>query len=210
MERVAGASVLCLPRGLPKVGTHGADGDGGLQSETYPCANENSRAACCGLVNVLQTPHFWLRKPLSERLSLGQSPALPQRKGAKRSPYPLRTNRLDRSPIGSAVAALESRRGGGTVAGDDEEGRKRRSIRDFSGRPARTVLEPVPEASNGPVPPQLGGAGSQRSNQFSVCQSWEQRDSGPRTPLHANEGRPRARYDEKENSKCSQVEYDSC
>ena len=74
----------------------------------------------------------------------------------------------------------------------------------------RMVFGLVPEASNGPVSPQLGDAGSPRPNEFSVCQSREQRDTGPRTPLHASEGRPRARYDKKEHNKCSQVEYDSC
>jgi hypothetical protein len=79
----------------------------------------------------------------------------------------------------------------------------------FSGRPAR-ITGQAPGASNRPASPQLGGAGPQRPNQPSACQSREQRQTGPRTPLHENEGRPRATYDKKEHTKCSQVEYDSC
>ncbi len=103
------------------------------------------------------------------------------------------------------------RRGGVGAAGDCGEGENGRSRQAYSGRPARMVFGLVPVASNGLVSPLLGGAGLlQRSNEFSVCQSREQRDTGPRTPLHASEGRPRARYDKKEHNKCSQVEYDSC
>jgi len=108
------------------------------------------------------------------------------------------------------AAASEPRRSGGAVIGEYKEGRSRISLQAFSGRPARVVLELVPETSNGSVPPQFGGAGSRRSNEFSACRRWEQRDTGPRTPLHENEERPRARYDKKERSKCSQVEVDSC
>jgi hypothetical protein len=102
-------------------------------------------------------------------------------------------------------------RGGGVgTAGDRGEGENRRSRQAYSGRLARMVFGWVPEASSGPVSLQLGEVGSQRPNRFSVCQSREQRHTGPRTPLHLNEGRPRARYDKKEYNKCSQVEYDSC
>jgi hypothetical protein len=55
-----------------------------------------------------------------------------------------------------------------------------------------------PRTSNEPVSPQPGDVGFQRSNQSSACQSREQRHTGPRTPLHVNEGRPRARHDKKE------------
>ena len=96
------------------------------------------------------------------------------------------------------------------IAGDREEGENRTSRQAYSGRPARIVTGLVPEASNRPASPQHGGVGFQRPNQSSVCQSREQRHTGPRTPLHVNEGRPRARYDKKEHIKCSQVEYDSC
>ena len=96
------------------------------------------------------------------------------------------------------------------TTGDREEGENRTSQQAYSGRPARTLIGLVPEASNGPASPQSGEVGSQRPNQPSVCQSREQRDTSPRTPLHASEGRPRARYDKKESSKCSQIEYDSC
>ena len=56
----------------------------------------------------------------------------------------------------------------------------------------------------------LGEAGLQRPNKPSACQSREQRQTGPRTPLTENEERPRAKYHKKEYIKCSQVEYDSC
>ena len=80
----------------------------------------------------------------------------------------------------------------------------------FSGRPGWMVLRRVPGASNGPASLQFGEAGLQRPNESSVCQSREQRQTGPRTPLRENEGRPRAKYDKKEHIKCSQVEVDSC
>jgi hypothetical protein len=102
------------------------------------------------------------------------------------------------------------RRGGVGTAGDRGEGENRRSRQAYSGRLAWMVIGWVPEASNGPASLQLGEVGSQRPNRSSACQSREQRDTGPRTPLHLNEGRPRARYDKKESNRCSQVEYDSC
>ncbi len=79
----------------------------------------------------------------------------------------------------------------------------------FSGRPAR-ILGRTPGTSNGSTSLQLGEAGFPRPNQSSACQSREQRQTGPRTPLREKEGRPRAKYDKKEHIKCSQVEYDSC
>jgi hypothetical protein len=79
----------------------------------------------------------------------------------------------------------------------------------FSGRPARIVGR-VPRVSSGLASLQFGEAGLPRPNQSSACQSREQRQTGPRTPLRENEGRPRAKYDKKEHIKCSQVEYDSC
>ncbi len=89
------------------------------------------------------------------------------------------------------------------------EGATSRSLQAFSGRSVR-MQGRVPGASNGSASPRFGGAGLQRPNQSSVCQSREQRQTGPRTPLTENEGRPRARNDKKERIKCSQVEYDSC
>jgi hypothetical protein len=91
----------------------------------------------------------------------------------------------------------------------EEEDRNATSRQAFSGRSARIVGR-VPEASRGPASSQFGEAGFKRPNQFSACQRREQRQTGPRTPLHENEGRPRATYDKKEHIKCSQVEYDSC
>ena len=79
----------------------------------------------------------------------------------------------------------------------------------FSGRPPRIVGR-APGAPDGPASSLLGEAGLPRPNQPSVCQSREQRQTGPRTPLREKEGRPRAKYDKKEHIKCSQVEYDSC
>ena len=79
----------------------------------------------------------------------------------------------------------------------------------FSGRLARIVGR-TPGTSNGPASLQPGEAGLPRPNQSSACQSREQRQTGPRTPLREKEGRPRAKNDKKEHTKCSQVEYDSC
>jgi hypothetical protein len=92
--------------------------------------------------------------------------------------------------------------------GHEEDGNPT-SRQAFSGRPAR-IIGRIPGASNRPESLQLGEAGLQGPNQPSACQSREQRQTGPRTPLHENEGRPRATYDKKEHIKCSQVEYDSC
>jgi len=115
-------------------------------------------------------------------------------------------------PLSPATISPASSGGGAKhrCVGDREEGENQRSRQAYSGRPARMEFGLAPVASNGPVSPQLGDAGSRRSNQSSACQSREQRDTGPRTPLHVNEGRPRARYDTKESNRCNQVEYDSC
>jgi hypothetical protein len=210
MGRSHSLLVLRPPWGRHWVGPHMAAAAGGLQSETYPHANGNTKTDRGSDTNHLQNIIFWLPARLESRLPLGPSLRLSRGWAARKSSRPPDANRLDRSSIALAAVASESRRNGGGIAGDYEEGRNRRSQQAFSGRPARMVLGRVPVASNGPVPPQLGGAGSQGSNEFSVCRSWEQRDTGPRTPLQVNEGRPRARYDKKESSKCSQVEVDSC
>ncbi len=122
---------------------------------------------------------------------------------AKGSRGPLRPATTPPTPWGNGAKHLCG------ITGDREEDENQRSRQAYSGRPAR-IVGLVPEASNGPVSPQAGEAGSQRSNQSSACQSRVQRDTGPRTPLHASEGRPRARYDKKESNRCIQVEYDSC
>jgi hypothetical protein len=189
--------VLRSPWGRHRVGAHGPTAAGGLQSETCLLANENNKTDPGSDTNHLQNAIFWLPARPVGRLPLGTSLSLPPGRAAKNSSRPPDANRLDRGLGALVAAASESRRSGGAIAGDYEEGRNRRSQQAFSGRPARMVLERVPEASNGPVPPQHGGTGSQRSNEFSACQSWEQRDTGPRTPLQVNEGRPRARYDQK-------------
>jgi hypothetical protein len=201
--------VLRPPWGRHWVGTHGAAVAGGLQSETCLLANENNKTDRGSDTNHLQNTIFWLPARPVGRLPLGPSPRVSRGWAAKKTSRPPDANRLDKGSIALA-AASESRRSGGAIAGDYEEGRNRRSQQAFSGRPARMVLERAPVASNGPVPPQHGGTGSQRPNEFSACRSWEQRDTGPRAPLQVNEGRPRARYDKKESSKCSQVEVDSC
>jgi hypothetical protein len=79
----------------------------------------------------------------------------------------------------------------------------------FSGRPVR-IVGWVPRVSGGLASLQFGEAALPRPNQSSACQSREQRQTGPRTPLRESEGRPRAKNDKKEHIKCSQVEYDSC
>jgi hypothetical protein len=202
--------MLRPPWGRHRAGAHRAAVAGGLQSETCLLANENNKTDPGSDTNHLQNTVFWLPARPVRRLPLGPSPRLPRGWAAKDSSRPPDENRLDKGSIALAAAASESRPSCGAIAGDYEEGRNNRSQQAFSGRPARMVLERVPVASNRPMPPQLGGAGSQRPNEFSACRSWEQRDTGPRTPLQVNEGRPRARYDKKESSKCSQVEVDSC
>jgi hypothetical protein len=183
---------------------------GESQSETYSDTGGRHKSGRCSATNYLQNATSPLRGTPKMRLPQAPNPSLSPGRGAKNSPRPPEANRLPWSLIALQVGALEPRRRGGTIVGDDEEGRIRTSLQAFSGRLARMAFERVPEASKGPVPLQLGGAGSERQNQSSACQSREQRNTGPRTPLHVNEGRPRARYDKKERSKCSQVEYDSC
>jgi hypothetical protein len=199
-----------LPGQPPWAGSQGAGVAGEQQSETASATSERNKSSRRSAANLPQNTHFSLDARPEERLPLASSPSLPPERGAKNSPRPPEANRLPWSLIALRVGALEPRRSGGAIIGDDEEGRIRTSLQAFSGRPAQTVLERAPEASNGSVPPQLGGASSERLNQSSACQSREQRNTGPRTPLHVNEERPRARYDKKERSKCSQVEYDSC
>lgn len=168
---------------------------GGSPSETYPAIplfRSSNHSGDCGVPKSLQIAAFWPTEGSRGTLPPAAPPAMLPGDGAKNLCDP-------------------HRRGGAGTAGDREEGEKGRSRQAYSGRPVRMVFGQVPEASNGPVSPQLGGTGLlQRSNEFSACQSREQRDTGPRTPLHASEGRPRARYDKKEHNKCSQVEYDSC
>jgi hypothetical protein len=167
-------------------------GSGGGPSETYPAIPLFCAANYCRASKSLQIGVFCLAGGSCSTLPPSATPAMLPGNGAK--------HRCD-----------PHRRGGVGTAGDREEGEDRRSRQTYSGRPAWIVFGLVPEASNRLVSPQLGGAGLlQRSNEFSACQSREQRDTGPRTPLHASEGRPRARYDKKEHNKCSQVEYDSC
>ena len=109
-----------------------------------------------------------------------------------------------------ATESFDSRGKGGAGVAEGQEDEHRRSRQAFSGRAARMVGW-TPGASNRPASLPLGEAGLlPRLNQFSACRRWEQRQTGPRTPLHENEGRPRAMYDKKEHIKCSQVEYDSC
>jgi hypothetical protein len=138
------------------------------------------------------------------------TPPTPPGGRAKNRCDPNQARRLAKSPIALVAGSSDLYRKGGVGAVDDhEEGENPTSRQAFSGRSAGTVGR-VPEASNGTASPQSGVAGSQRPNQFSACQSREQRYTGPRTPLHVNEGRPRARYDKKESNRCSQVEVDSC
>jgi hypothetical protein len=204
--------MLRPPWGRHRAGAHGPAVAGGLQSETCLLANENNKTDPGSDTNHLQNAIFWVPARPVGRLPPGSSLGLSLGVPAKKSSRPPDANQPDdRGSIAlAAAAASESRRSGGAIAGDYEEGRNSRSQQAFSGRLARIVLERVPVALNGPVPPLCGGAGSQGSNEFSACWSWEQRDTGPRTPLQVNEGRPRARYDKKESSKCSQVEVDSC
>jgi hypothetical protein len=170
-------------------------GLGGGSSETYPAIplfHLSNYYRDYSAPKSLQIAAFLPTEGSCGTLPPAVTPAMPPGDGAK--------HRCD-----------PHRRGGAGTAGDREEGENRRSRQAYSGRPARMVYGPVPGTSNGPASLQLGGAGLlQRSNEFSACQSREQRDTGPRTPLHASEGRPRARYDKKEHNKCSQVEYDSC
>jgi hypothetical protein len=172
--------------------THGL---GDESSETYSAIASDRAPDYCGTQEPLQIIGFRGFRP-------AEGPC---------GPLPPATTR-PRSSGGGAKHQCDTRRrsGAGTV-GDREEGKNRKSRQAFSGRPAQILLGLVPEAPNRPVSPQLGGAGLfRRLNELSVCQSRVQRDTGPRTPLHASEGRPRARYDEKESNRCSQVEYDSC
>ncbi len=170
-------------------------GLGGRPSETYPAIPLFRLSNCCRDCRTSKSLQIAVFRPAEGScgtLLSGATPAMPPGNGAK--------HRCD-----------PCRRGGVGAAGDCGEGENGRSRRAYFGRPARMVFGLVPVASDGLVSPQLGGAGLlQRSNEFSACQSREQRDTDPRTPLHASEGRPRARYDKKEHNKCSQVEYDSC
>ena len=167
-------------------------GDGRL--ETYPAIPLFRSSNCSresGAPKSLEHAVFRLAEGSRGALPPAAMPAMPLGDGAK--------HRCD-----------PRRRGGVGIAGDRGEGENRRLRQAYSGRPAWMLIGRVPEASNGPASLQLSEAGLQRSNRSSACQSREQRHIGPRTPLHASEGRPRARYDKKEHNKCSQVEYDSC
>jgi hypothetical protein len=210
MAKAFSLTVPHLPGWWHWVGSYGAAFAGGRQSETHPSTNERSGTGCGRSINCLQTGMFWSVPCTDERLPLTPGLCPSWRFGAKKSFHPPEASRLHRSPIACTVGALEPRQSDEAIIGDDEESRNYTPLQTFSGRLARTTFERVPEASNGLVPLQLGGTGSERLNQSSACQSREQRNTGPRTPLHVNEGRPRARYDKKERSKCSQVEYDSC
>ncbi len=130
--------------------------------------------------------------------------------GAKNRCDPKGASKFVKSPTALKTESSDPFHKAGVGAADDqEEGEHPTSPQAFSGRPVGTVGR-VPEASNETASPQSGVAGSQRPNQSSACQSREQRHTGPRTPLHVNEGRPRANYNKKEHSKCIKVEYDSC
>ena len=176
------------------LGVIGAHGSGDRPSETYPAIplfRSSNYSRDYSTPKSLQIAAFRPAEGSCGALPPAPSPAMPRGDGAK--------HRCD-----------PHRRGGVGAAGDRGEGENGRSRQAYSGRLARMVFGLVPEASNGPASLQLGEVGSQRPNRSSACQSREQRDTGPRTPLHASEGRPRARYDKKEHNKCSQVEYDSC
>jgi hypothetical protein len=184
---------------------------GDESSETYAATVLFSAPGYCETPKCLQIAFFRPAEDSCGLLPFATTPPAPRGNGAKHLCEPQEGNELVKSLIALAAESFElRRRGGAGTAGDREEGEDRTSRQAYSGRPARMVIGLVPEASNGPVSLQSGEAGFQRSNQSSACQSREQRHTGPRTPQHLNEGRPRARYDKKESNRCSQVEYDSC
>jgi hypothetical protein len=180
-------------------------------SETYAATALFSAPNCCRTPNPLQIAAFRPGEGPCDPQPPTTTPHTPPDSGAKHRCDPHEAGGLANSPTVLTAESFKPRREGGVgTAGDREEGENRTSRQAYSGRPARMVIGLVPEASNGPASRQLGEAGFQRSNRSSACQSREQRHTGPRTPLHVNEGRPRARYDKKESNRCSQVEYDSC
>ncbi len=180
-------------------------------SETSAATALFSASSYCETPKCLQIASFRPAEGSCGLLPFETTPPAPPGNGAKHLCDPHEGSGPAKSPIVLTAESFELRRRGGVgTAGDREEGEDRTSRQAYSGRPARIVIGLVPEASKGPVSPQLGEAGFQRSNRSSACQSREQRHTGPRTPLHVNEGRPRARYDIKESNRCSQVEVDSC
>jgi hypothetical protein len=180
-------------------------------SETDPEASKVELSSSRELSKSLLFTAFQPPGALDERWPVAASPYPSRANGAKPCGVPSEASRPSRASVLSSVAgSLEPRRSGGATAGDDEESSIAGSQQAFSGRPASAVLGRVPTALNGPAPRQLGGVGPERLNQSSACRRWVQRHTGPRTPLREIEGRPRAKSDKKESSKCSQVEVDSC
>ncbi len=130
--------------------------------------------------------------------------ALLRLSGCRMTPKPLQI--LGFSAAGNLGGLPSPGRVASTFLGDRAKSSSRQV---FSGSPA-WIVGWAPGAPDGPASSLFGEAGLPRPNQSSACQSREQRQTGPRTPLHENEGRPRATYDKKEHIECSQVEYDSC
>ncbi len=192
-------------REYPGVSAHGLPYG---PSETYPATALFLSLASSAPLKSLQTRDFRPDGNACGTPPLARKSPAPSQEGAK---HPYEADAPIKSSIAFATESFDPRdKNRVGAAGDHEEDGNPTSRQAFSGRPARIVIGQVPETSKGSASPRLGEAGSQRPNQSSACQSREQRHTGPRTPLHVNEGRPRARYDKKEYNKCSQVEYDSC
>lgn len=180
------------------------------QSETVPATVGRGESGQCGAPKSLQIKAFPLTEGSCGSPSLAKTPSTPRGGCAKNRCDPKGAGKFVRSPTALTTESPDpSHEGGIDIADDQEEGENPTSPQAFSGRPAG-VAGRVPKASNETASPQPGVASSQRPNQSSACQSREQRQTGPRTPLRENEGRPRAKYDKKEHIKCSQVEVDSC